>query len=540
MKILCLTALLLVALFQYVHSQDSVSVTFQVVVPEGTPEKDHIFWVGSLNNWDPGDEGFGFGVKEYGRRATLENEVWSITLKAERGSKQKYKYTRGSIYSTEEQIDFTFRPLRTVIFDKPKIVRDSVEAWRDIPPESLANSWPKIELRKTDLNFAYNEIPLPGSGTILYDKEMGSRFYDFDDNRTVESIPGNFYDAVHYYKKISSTSEDFILISAAKLQAEGPWHIFLDLDGNNSIEMSERIFIIQKEKEVQEWSGMIPFRKVDNNKSYTDSVKLILRHITDLPDGYSSSVNPDAPDLMYLLPFKHRTGSINGQSFNITTSFEHNFRAYNQITIDRDSNDTLNIGSGSNEVYSSDFNQMRQQQNYFQFPSFKLGNEHWELVDVDINGEWVRLRHAENIEDKQEIARGKIIPDWEAVTVQGDTLSSTSMRGKYLFLDFWGSWCGPCIEALPLLKDVYQHFQSENFEMVGFAYESRASLDKALEKYRLPWPQVLDEKGTYKTRFLVQGYPTHYLIGPEGKVLAMGEELRGKKLIKTLEKYLDK
>lgn len=108
-----------------------------------------------------------------------------------------------------------------------------------------------------------------------------------------------------------------------------------------------------------------------------------------------------------------------------------------------------------------------------------------------------------------------------------------------MLLDFWGSWCGPCIEEMPLLKKAYHQFKEHNFEMFGFAYQSQESLDKALEKYQLPWPQIADEKREYSSKFLVRGYPTYYLIGPSGNVLEMGNDLRGHTLIPTLEQYLE-
>lgn len=108
-----------------------------------------------------------------------------------------------------------------------------------------------------------------------------------------------------------------------------------------------------------------------------------------------------------------------------------------------------------------------------------------------------------------------------------------------MLLDFWGSWCGPCIDGIPHLQKAYQQFNDHNFEMVGFAYQSRESLDKSLEEYELPWPQIVDAKRVYSTKFLVRGYPTYYLIGPDGTVLESGSSLRGEQLIPTLEKYLE-
>lgn len=134
---------------------------------------------------------------------------------------------------------------------------------------------------------------------------------------------------------------------------------------------------------------------------------------------------------------------------------------------------------------------------------------------------------------------GKPTPDWQAVTLKNNKISSESLKGKYVLLNFWGSWCGPCIQEIPLLKKLYVRYQDQNFEIIGFAYESQQSLSKAIKKYQLSWPQVLDDESNYSSMFLVRGYPTHYLVGPKGNVIEMGSDLKDENLISTLEKYLE-
>jgi len=539
MRLLLLSAILIFLISHNIQSQDSVSVTFQVVVPEETPADDVIFWAGTLNRWNPGN---GLFPKTKEKPLDSNKDLWEITLSAEKGSSVDYKYTRGSIFSVEEQADWTFKNYRTVVLDESKTVQDTVSAWHDIPPEALQDRWPKVDLVSSQRTVTYNGSPMEGMGTVLPDKERAALYYDIETLHTdVAGIPESVLENyVTYFLKVSEAPDNTILVLAGKTKDNNPWNIYADQDNNNRITPEEMIFVIDSVNAGNSWTGYVHTQKYSNNTLVSDSLKLTLRTVENMPARYTSSKIPGAPDLSYQIPFRQRKGNLEGNDFFVVTTANTKFSKYFYLYIDENNDGNLEMASGSSEATIFQLNQMIRLKKYYMHPTFQLGEDQWEVANIEEDGDWIRLRPAFDFNKREQITIGSAIPDWEAVTVEGDTLSSDSIKGKYLLMDFWGSWCGPCIEALPLLKEVYQHFQSENFEMVGFAYESRASLDKALEKYSLPWPQVLDDKGTYKTRFLVQGYPTHYLIGPEGKVLAMGNELRGKKLIKTLEKYLDK
>lgn len=275
-----------------------------------------------------------------------------------------------------------------------------------------------------------------------------------------------------------------------------------------------------------------------DGKPDNETVNIKINHAPDLPPGYKSSAIPRAPDLTYQLPFQQRVGTLDGYKFYLNTQTEVKFSEYYWLVIDHDRNDSLEIGSGSNEASEVDKSQMHTTQTYYIHPKINLGETTWEVVDVDPEGDWIRFRPALTKINRQPLIVGSPAPTWSATTQKGEPISSESLEGSYLLIDFWGSWCGPCIEELPLLQKVYRRFKSENFELVGFAYENRTSLQKALEKFDLPWPQILDDKGAYSSRFLVRGYPTHYLIGPDGTLLEEGNSLRGDRLIETLEKYL--
>ncbi len=87
-----------------------------------------------------------------------------------------YKYTRGSIFSVEERADYTYCPVRTVRFHNAKVVRDTVAAWHDRPLVSLADQWPTVNLRPSEINLVRRGATQDSSGTLLYDEAIGSKF----------------------------------------------------------------------------------------------------------------------------------------------------------------------------------------------------------------------------------------------------------------------------------------------------------------------------------------------------------------------------
>ena len=114
---------------------------------------------------------------------------------------------------------------------------------------------------------------------------------------------------------------------------------------------------------------------------------------------------------------------------------------------------------------------------------------------------------------------GAMAPDFSLPTPQGDTLTLSSLRGKYVLLDFWGSWCTWCIKGFPKMKECYAQY-GDRIEFVGIDCNDKAEKWKqALKKYQLPWPQVRDGDAKVETAYRVKGYPYKVLIGPDGKIL---------------------
>ena len=519
--------------------EERVTVTFEVIVPDGTPPEDTVFWAGSLNRWDPGNRGNGFGQKDASRPAERRGGHWRVALTASEGEEVSYKYTRGSIFSVEERADYTYRPVRSVRFDSTKVVRDTVAAWHDRPPASLADRWPTVDLHPSEINLVRRGAPHDSNGTLLYDKAVGSKFFDIDDAETGEvRIPDHLSDPVVYHLWLANAPPTFGVVVAGRRSQE-EWGVYVDRDRNRRVDASEHAFDIPHDSAHVGWTGTValPPNVKGLLPSETDSVQVSLRHLPDPPGYHTSSTRSDAPDLRGDLPFKHRTGTLDGRPFHVSTLFPARFTNFFRLVIDRDGDGTMDVGSGSDEVVEVNLSRMKRRDRSFLHSTFELGDRTWEVASIGPAGTEIRLRPTV-AEEQEAIGVGTDVPDWEATTLSGQQISASSLEGKYVLLDFWGSWCAPCVEALPKLKEVYDRYADRNFEIVGFAAQDDSSLRNAVDQYGIDWPQVADEDGDYGSAFLVRGYPTYYLVGPDGTIVATNERLREDGLRSVVEEYV--
>jgi len=152
-----------------------------------------------------------------------------------------------------------------------------------------------------------------------------------------------------------------------------------------------------------------------------------------------------------------------------------------------------------------------------------LGPIHKDGVYGKMLGEKVRAMEATST-GKQAIAIDK-------TDLAGNPVNLASLKGKYVLLDFWGSWCGPCRASHPHLKSLYSKYKASGFEIVGIAQEQKPSLEecriawkKAIKEDDINWVQVLNNDGIEKSdavkAYGVGAFPTKLLLDKEGKVVA--------------------
>lgn len=124
-------------------------------------------------------------------------------------------------------------------------------------------------------------------------------------------------------------------------------------------------------------------------------------------------------------------------------------------------------------------------------------------------------------EARKNVAEGKPAPDFTLNDLEGKPLSLSSLKGKYVVLDFWGSWCGWCIKGIPHMKEYYKKYNGK-LEILGIACgDTEKEWKDAVKEHSIPWLNVInDEEGgkDVSSAYAVTGYPTKVVVDPQGNI----------------------
>jgi thiol-disulfide isomerase/thioredoxin len=149
-------------------------------------------------------------------------------------------------------------------------------------------------------------------------------------------------------------------------------------------------------------------------------------------------------------------------------------------------------------------------------------------------------QHEEGRKIRRALADGTKFPDFAEKDLQGNPLSVAKYKGKLVLVDFWATWCGPCVGELPSVIKAYNKHHADGFEIIGISLDmDEQKLKSFLKTKEIPWAQYFDGKGWQNklaAKYGIQSVPATFLLDGDGKII--GQDLRGEALEEVLAKAL--
>ena len=135
-------------------------------------------------------------------------------------------------------------------------------------------------------------------------------------------------------------------------------------------------------------------------------------------------------------------------------------------------------------------------------------------------------------------------PDFALPDENGETKTLSDYKGKYVLLDFWATWCKPCIQEIPHLTRAKNYFANKNFEIISICVDRNTEVQKSIwkktiAKHNTNWTQLYEESEMTLRKYKISGFPTLILINPEGIIVEIGDNLRGENNINAISKFIN-
>jgi len=241
-----------------------------------------------------------------------------------------------------------------------------------------------------------------------------------------------------------------------------------------------------------------------------------------IPIRFSKDISQKKPYYTYSIDnVKYGVATIGNENYamvmtNLSPELDYNIGSEISIDIDKDSKFSLND----------------LQARLFQPFTFK--GKTYKTYEVEPMGNYIILERA----DVPPVEVGSPAPDFNSTTIDSIDFKLSENRGKVLLLEFWATWCGPCIVEIPALKEAYTNYKDKGFEIIGIGLDDTDKIKSYAQEQGMNWKHICHKGEEIKRLYQIDGIPSSFLISSDGIILAKGAEIRGFNLSNVLAKYL--
>lgn len=174
-------------------------------------------------------------------------------------------------------------------------------------------------------------------------------------------------------------------------------------------------------------------------------------------------------------------------------------------------------------------------------PDYNVVEPLFRKLSTEVKSSAMGKKFSESLSKLKATSIGEIAPDFAQSDVSGKLIKLSDLRGKYVLIDFWASWCLPCRKENPHVLKAYEKYKEKGFEIIGISLDNNKSAwQKAIADDKLTWINVSDLKGRRNEAsemYYITAIPQNFLLDTEGKIV--GKNLRGENLQKKLAEIFD-